>query len=214
MTLKYDAILIPGGGIKKDGSLPEWTKRRLDKAIEIFSETEYIITLSAGTTHKPPVLDKKDFPIFESVAAANYLIKKGINSRNILTEKISLDTIGNAYFTRVIHTEPKKIKKLAVITSGFHMARTKVIFKWIFSLSPLPIKYKLDFIEVSDKGIDKELINIRIEKEIKSFKQLYKTKRGIRTLSQFHSWLYTQHSAYTTDLKTDNKLSGKVLDTY
>jgi len=85
--MKCDAILIPGGGIKNDESLPEWTKRRLNKAIELFSKKGYIITLSAGTVHKPPIINKDDFPIFESVAAANFLIKNGINHKNILTEK-------------------------------------------------------------------------------------------------------------------------------
>ena len=120
-----------------------------------------------------------------------------------------MDTIGNAYFARVIHTEPKKMENLIIITSKFHMPRTKTIFNWLFSLSPLPIKYKLNFVEVSDTGINEQLIDIRIEKEKKSLIQL----NNIKNLSQFHSWLYTQHSAYATGLKP-HQLKEHILDTY
>lgn len=210
---KYDAILIPGGGIQKDGSLPEWTQRRLKKAIELFSGTEYLIPLSAGTVHKPPVLDREGFLTVESEAACHFLLKKGMASQLILAETASLDTIGNAYFSRVIHAEPARMKKLVVVTSAFHMPRTKAIFDWVYSLTPLPTQYQLEYVEVTDKGIDEELIKIRTKKEMRSLKHLQKTKKNIQTLSQFHTWLYTKHSAYSVALKP-RKLSGKVLDTY
>ena len=213
MDVKYDAILVLGGGVKKDGALPEWIIRRLNKAIEMYSGKEKIITLSAGTTHKPPVIKKNGFPLSEAEAAANFLIKKGISRENIWMEKMSLDTIGNAYFARMIHAEPAKLKKLAIITSKFHMPRTKAIFNWIFSLAPLQIEYDLDFIEADDKGIGTDLINIKKDREAVSLAKLDETKKGIRDLSQFHDWLYTKHSAYATDIKSP-KLFGKILENY
>ena len=153
----YDAILTRGGGINEDGSFPEWVKRRLDKVIKIFTDNEIIITLSAGTTHKPHPLDENKFPIYESVAQANYLISKGIPKEKILTDTISLDTIGNAFFSRVIFTELRDLRKLCIITSQFHMSRTKAIFKWVFGLNSNG--YSLDFVEVSDNNLD---MNLRI----------------------------------------------------
>lgn len=213
MTLKYDAILIPGGGVEKDGFLPEWTVRRLKKAIEMFTGDEKIIVLSAGTVHKPPVLDKEGFPIFESEAAADFLIEKGIEPENILIERNSLDTIGNAYFSRMIHVEPAKMENLVVITSEFHMSRTRAIFEWVFSILPCPIEYKLDFIEVSDDGLDEELVNLRIEKEKESLLKLNATKEKICNLSQFHDWLYSQHAAYATGLGPV-RVEGRLLESY
>ena len=46
----------------------------------------------------------------------------------------SLDTIGNAYFTAAMITEPLGLNKLAVVTSTFHNSRTEAIFNWVFAL--------------------------------------------------------------------------------
>jgi len=154
--MDYDAILIPGGGILKNGKLPLWVTRRLDLAINIY-QGEYLITLSGGTTHKPPILDEHGFVIFESIAGANYLLKKGIPREKILTETCSYDTIGNAYFARFMHTEILGLKKLLIITSEFHLARVKSVFNWIFNLDT-PFQYELNFQSVTDTEIPEDIL--------------------------------------------------------
>ena len=101
----FDAILIPGGGLLPDGKPPRWVRERLDKAIEI-ADARFFVTLSRGTVHKAPPLDERGFPIDESTASAMYLLDRGVPEDRILTETASLDTIGNAYFSRVIHIDP------------------------------------------------------------------------------------------------------------
>jgi hypothetical protein len=91
----YDAILVPGGGVRESGLLPSWVRRRLDLAVQIREES-YIVTLSAGTTRRPPPLDAGGYPIFESVAAARYLVAAGVPPHRVLAETHSYDTIGNA----------------------------------------------------------------------------------------------------------------------
>src|SRR6056297_2341497 len=103
MVKKYDAILILGGGLISKEEPKPWAKERLDEAIKSSNGKEYFIVLSAGTVHKPPFLDSEGFPVFEAEVMADYLIKKGINPKKVLTENSSYDTIGNAYFSRVIH---------------------------------------------------------------------------------------------------------------
>ncbi|NQU98492.1 YdcF family protein [Candidatus Woesearchaeota archaeon] len=198
----YDAILIPGGGVRPIGEVPEWTKRRLDKAIDIYDE-EIVICLSKGTTHKPPVLDYRGNPIMESVAAANYLIRRRIPKENIFREEESMDTIGNAYFARAFFTEPKKLKKVCIITSEFHMPRTKAIFEWVYSLKPLPVKHKLTFLTVDDEGIDENLMAAKKEKEKESLKQFEETKERIKNFKQLREWLFSEHAAYTSDLEPE-----------
>jgi len=210
---QFHAILVPGGGLLKNGRLPSWTKRRLDLAIERHNAKGYIIALSAGTVYKPPPLNGKGFPLFESVAAAEYLAARGINPKRILTEKCSYDTIGNAYFSRVIHTEPRGWSRLLVITSAFHMPRTRAIFEWVYSLTPLPLPVELAFEATSDTGLEQGLLKLRIEKEKRGLNELLATKRGIHTLEEFHQWLYSKHNAYATALNP-RKLSGDVLRTY
>lgn len=213
MGSAYDAILVPGGGVLADGELPIWTQRRLNRSIEQRQDASYIIALSAGTTHKPPPLDGDGYPIFESVAAAKYLVNRGIDPERILVETSSYDTIGNVYFARMIHVEPLNLKKLLVITSAFHMARTKAIFEWIYRLEGLPPDRQLSFETVSDEGIDHNLLAARQRKEAKSLKTLLETASQISSLKDFHQWLFREHGAYA--LATPPvRISGQALESY
>jgi len=208
----FDAILIPGGGLLKGGRLPVWTKRRLDKALEIRKD-EYIITLSAGTVHKAPQLNRKGYPLFECVRAADYLMKNGLSPKKILTEHASYDTLGNAYFARVIHTETRKWRKLLVITSNFHLKRTQEIFQWVFSLdSPRPA-YNLEFVGVADDGIDKQVLLARIKKEKDSLRKVRRLKKKITSLQKFHNWIFTNHGAYSAFVKPQRH-KGRILESY
>ena len=49
-----------------------------------------------------------------------------------------LDTIGNAAFARLMHSDIRGWRSLLVITSASHMARTRRIFDWVFTLPPGP----------------------------------------------------------------------------
>lgn len=210
----YDAILIPGGGIKNSNKLPPWVQQRFDRALEIHQK-EYIIALSAGTTHKPPPLDIDGFPIFESIVGADYLIKKGVDPRWILCETASYDTIGNAYFSRVIHVDPRGFKKLLIITSASHMPRTKAIFQWIYGLktSPGHNNYTLDFEEVPDRGMEEDLLQMRIQKEKQGLENVLHLKEKIHTFEDFLRWLFTEHGAYSV-LVPSIRLKGKILAAY
>jgi hypothetical protein len=210
---KYDAILIPGGGIREGGTLPIWTRRRLKKALEM-KDFGFIITLSAGTTHKPLPIDKNGYPIFESIAAANYLLEHGLSPYRILAEKSSYDTIGNAYFSRIIHVDPMELKRLLIITSDFHMPRTKAIFSWVYGLRKRKTEYELSFESVSDEGIDRTVLEARKEKERKSLLELSGNMKKIKTLREFHRWLFSEHDAYSIIQKVKPFLSEDVLHTY
>lgn len=210
---RFDAILIPGGGVREGGELPIWSMRRLDKALEIV-HSEFVITLSAGTTHKPTPLDRKGAPIFESVAAANYLVKHGLPTSQILTETSSYDTIGNAFFSKVIHVDPLGLRNLLIVTSDFHMPRTKTIFSWVYNLENERIAYQLDFEKVSDNGIDEIILDARKNKEAESLSQLKKLIPRITTLKSFHKWLFTEHNAYSVNKYEQTYSNDEILSTY
>lgn len=209
---KVDATLILGGGVTEEGTLPRWILSRLERSIALY-QGEFVITLSAGTVHKPPVLDAHGYPIFESILAGEYLIQRGIEPTKILAETCSYDTIGNAYFSRVIHTAPRSFRKLLVITSEFHMARTQRIFEWIYRLDPPMPGYSLQFEAAPNDGIDAAALASRTTKEQKSLDALDAITSQLNTLQQLHHWLFTQHTAYAVGLKPP-RLMGKILETY
>lgn len=190
----FDAVLVPGGGVRAGGELPLWVQRRLDRAAEL--DAPYIVTLSAGTPHRPPPLDDRGSPIFESHAGARYLIERGVPSERIVAETTSYDTIGNAYFARTIHSDPAGWQKLAVVTSAFHMPRTRLAFEWVFALPPLAHPYHLSFFETADEGLTPATLTARLDKERQSIEALEATVRDIRDLASLHRWLHLRHSAY------------------
>lgn len=209
----YDAIFIPTGGLTKQKKPHRWVLRRLDKVIEIQTGREFIIPLGAGTPHKPIVLNKSGFQIKESVASADYLVSCGIGKERILVEKFSDDTIGNGYFSRVFFTDPFGFKKILIITSDHHMPRVRVIFEWIYNLTPRKNNYSLDFISVTDNGIDPKIIKARTTKEKSSLREVLRLRKKIKTLVGFNQWLFTRHGVYAYGLKI-KKVSPKTLKTY
>jgi hypothetical protein len=209
---QYDAILIPGGGVDDNGEPHLWVKARLDHAIKL-RNTACLIALSAGTVHKRAPLDENGVPIFESVAAARYLLKHGTDADAILTETCSYDTIGNAYFSRVIHVEPAGFRRLCIITSEFHMPRTRAIFEWMYGVDNPNGSYQLAFEAVPDIGISATDLRARLAKEAASLKQFQRNAANIQSLRACHHWLFTEHAAYAVSLEA-SKVMGNALNTY
>jgi len=208
----FDAILIPGGGLRSAAAPPPWVRRRLDRAVEL-GRDELLICLSAGTTHRPPPQDAAGFPAVESVVSARYLIARGVDARRVLTETCSLDTIGNAYFTRVIHTDPRRLCRLLVITSDFHMPRTRAVFEWVFGLPGGAGPYELAFEAVPAEGIAPDALAERTARERAGLDNVRRLAGRLRTLPALHEWLFTEHAAYAPG-RTPRRTTGKNLDTY
>ncbi len=208
----YDAVLIPGGGLTQTGGLPPWVIHRLDCAVEL-QAAEWFILLSAGTVHKPPPLDEDGFPIFESRAAAVYLIEHGADPGRILIESASYDTIGNAYFSRVMHVGPGQFRRLLVITSAFHAPRTEAVFRWVYSLDVPDGWFIMDFKTVPDTDMPEEVSRERAAREAVSLGKVMKLQRKILTLTQLHEWIFTEHDAYRAGGNPES-VKGSVLDSY
>ncbi len=209
----FDCILIPGGGLLTDGTLPAWTRSRLDLACSLASQTRMIACLSGGTVHKPPPLTKEGFPVFESKAAASYLLNQGIKSSKIFCEISSYDTIGNAYFSRMLFCDPLALKAILVITSEFHLPRTEDIFKWVYNLPPRSAPFQLTFRSAPNQGISPAALQARMAREAASQKKLQETKKAIRTMKALHRWIYHEHAAYAAALHP-RRVSGNLLDSY
>jgi hypothetical protein len=212
---ELDAILIPGNGVRAGGELPSWVRLHLDRAVQIYNG-EYVIVLSAGTTHRPPPVDDRAFPVFESVAGARYLMERGIPAERILTETQSYDTIGNAFFSRVIHAEPRQMRRMLVIASDFHLARVEAVFRWIYGLHPERVQYDLRFEGVPDPGMDKAVLIARVERERERLNALAGLRQGLTTIADFHRWLFTHHDAYNATRRGfgAGEVTGPALDSY
>lgn len=181
--------------MREGGELPAWVKPRLDRALER-ADGAWLMPLSAGTPHRPPPLDARGFPILEARAEAEYLVARGADPRRILMEAASYDTIGNAYFARVIHAIPLGFRRALVITSEFHMPRTEAAFRWVWGLPAPGGECELDFESVPDEGHDAEMLRLRRAKERDGLEKLEAVRARVRTMAAFHEWLFTRHQAY------------------
>jgi hypothetical protein len=191
---EFDAVIVPGGGLDEQGNAPPWVRNRFDEAAS--QSSRFIIALSAGTPHKPPVLDSRGFPLLESVVGAEYLQDEGFPTERLLVETSSLDTIGNAYFARVIHTDVRNLRKLLVITSQFHLPRTETIFRWVFDLPPDSGEYNLKFKGVENVGLPPEKLKARENRESQQLEAVKQLTSRIRSLDALHDWSFSQHSCY------------------
>jgi uncharacterized SAM-binding protein YcdF (DUF218 family) len=208
----YDAVIVPGGGVRQGGDLPPWVKKRFDVAIQRSLEAP-IVCLSAGTVHRPNPLDQTGRAIFEASAGAHYLLRRGIPAERIHIEVASWDTVGNAYFARTMHTDPSGWRRLLVITSEHHMARTEAIFRWVFGLAP-DLGYALSFDAVPDTGIENAVLQARNDREKASLALVRALTTRFRTLAQLHHWLFTEHDAYKASLTRPEPASGLVAEAY
>ncbi len=194
--MAYDAILVPGGGVRDSGVLPPWVAARFDRALQVSPFAGYFMPLSQGTPHRPPPLNADGYPITEARAGADYLMRRGVDPARILIEESSFDTIGNAYFTRVIHVIPRALERLLVVTSAFHMPRTEAVFRWVYALDGPGPRCSLDFESVADDGIEPDALAARLAKEAESLAAFQTLPSRIRSLAELHAWMFAEHRSY------------------
>ena len=208
----YDAILILGGGVRDGGELPPWAAARFDLALERQSG-EPLVCLSAGTTHRPPPLED-GFPIAESIAGARYLLSRGIPAAQIRIENVSYDTMGNAYFAKLLFVDPPGWSRLLVITSEFHMPRTRAIFEWLFGLDGG--QYQLSFEASPNRGLTTDGEQFRSDKEQQALTGFRNVQQRISNLRHLQEWLFTEHQAYSAAgrWKQERSRDPRVLESY
>ncbi|KAG8469229.1 hypothetical protein KFE25_007747 [Diacronema lutheri] len=195
-----DAIVVPGGGLTVTGDAPAWVRARLDRALELFAANResYVILLSRGTPHKPPPLDPEGRPIDEAYVSAEYLRERSVPAQRLLQDTWSLDTIGNAAFLRFMHLEPRRLRRVAVVTNAFHMPRVAAIFDWVLGLPPVATRFDAHYVAVDDVGLTDEQLGARRAKEAASLDKLRVTIDNIRSASQLHGFLFEHHGSYAT----------------
>jgi len=116
-----DYVIILGGGLK-NGQVTKTLQYRLDQGILFLKEhpdLEVIVTGGVGLRET----------ISEGEAMKNYLVAKGIPEDKIIVESKATSTMENFKYTKQILNERtgRSDYKVLVVTSDFHMARSKVL---------------------------------------------------------------------------------------
>ena len=157
-------IVVLGGGIEsKKNNLPNnWTRLRFDKAMEVYSKSseDSVLILTTGRTYR-----LSGGTCTEARVGKNYLLnhyKGQINSENIILEEDSKDTLSNAYYVAKILTR-EKVNSFHVVTSGFHMEKSRYIFEEI--VFPRKDGWKISFHKSPNGDIDEKILQRRLNSE-------------------------------------------------
>ena len=199
---KTKCIIILGGGIGKEGKLPEWSEDRCRLAVDYYFENKNLYNLifiptSGGTYHYPNPVDNLGFTIFECNLMVNFLLKNNIPEENIFREYSSYDTIGNAFFVKTLFTDIREWFDLIVITSDFHMPRSMEIFNYLFCI--LDKRYKIQYLNCKNSVLFN--LNDRLLREEKSKCNFIENMKNINNLKEFHQWFYSTHECYKSNQK-------------
>ncbi len=139
-----DALIVMGGGVYPDGTLPDIAKDRVDKALSLQDEVEAIIMSGAYSylLDKPPAKT-------EARAQADYAVAKGADPGKIILEENSYDTIFNLYnvYNQILRNKPWK--RIGIITGDFHIQRTMAIADILlgdyYMLEAMPVRTRQGF---------------------------------------------------------------------
>lgn len=131
---------------------------RANKAIEIFKKLKINKILTIGWDYR------SDSKIPIAIAFKNYLIENGIKSSAINSDTNSRDTVGDAVFSKINFIDNMQVSEVHVVTSPYHVNRTKIIFEKILDMQI--IAHSSSF-----KSFDKSIL----EKEKKSLNAFNET---------------------------------------
>ena len=222
-----ETLVVLAGGVGEDGLPHETVLRRLQRAAQLYKAHKAatgrglsIVCNGGGTTHKPKWVDGSGYSVPEAALMGRQLVQMGVSAEDIYAEGYSDDTIGNAFFARVMHIDVRPDwSRLRIITSEFQMKRTQAIYDWVFKgLQPLPAQGReVTYDAVDDVGaMPAHALRRRRDKEEASLRafvsgDLVKLTR----LSQLHDFLFRRHSGYTSrGYLSKQRLSGALATSY
>lgn len=132
-NLEAQAVVVLGGG-KYDGEfLKEDSINRVLTAYFIHKKYNYPLILSGGAV---------EGNIPESRGMGTIFKKLGVEDNKIIEESHSRDTTENAICVERI-CKDKKIKKIILVTSAYHMKRAMMVFKkTTLEIVPYPTDFK------------------------------------------------------------------------
>ncbi|NPB08408.1 MAG: YdcF family protein [Aquificae bacterium] len=133
--VEADAIVVLGGGVYNNGRLKASSYKRLITAFLLHRETGLPLILSGGASLKA---------IPEAEVMKKLLLAFGVSEEKIFADLMSRDTGENARFVSEI-CRRKNWKKIALVTSAFHMRRASELFRREgFQVIPYPTDFKFE----------------------------------------------------------------------
>ena len=179
----FEAIIVLSNLMNSRGELNYESTLRADKAGQIFKSNKLSKVITCGWNYR------KDSIIKIADAMANYLhTKHQIPLENLIRVIDSKDTVGDAVFTRKNIIPKYNFRRLLIITSDYHVKRTKEIFKFVYGDD-----FKLSFL-----GCDIPFENDKLKSEKESLMKFKDTFKGIKkgNILEIFDCLLKKHPYY------------------
>lgn len=122
-----DALIVLANQMDSSGVLNDESKSRAILAVEIFKKRNIPRLVTCGWAYR------SDCNIEIAKAFKDYITQSlGISPERIITELKSRDTVGDAYFTKINLAIPCSWRRVCIVTSDYHLRRTREIFRFIY----------------------------------------------------------------------------------
>lgn len=124
--MNYDAVIVLANEMDADGVLNKESSLRADLAAKLVKDLKISYVITCGWDYR------SDSKVKIADALKDYLMTLGVLPERIITEINPRDTVGDAVFTRINVVETLGFTKLLVVTSNYHVTRTKKIFDFVY----------------------------------------------------------------------------------
>lgn len=112
----YDAIIVLGAQVKKDGTPNVQLSWRLDAAYDAYRQKAVPVVVCGA--------QGKDEPVAEAQAMKQYLTDRGIPEQDIMTDPASFNTSQNLKNAAELLKNRTDIHKVLIVTSDYHVPRS------------------------------------------------------------------------------------------
>jgi uncharacterized SAM-binding protein YcdF (DUF218 family) len=121
---QFDAVIVLGGGL---GSI---TTARVKRGVEVVKSCPCSRLILVGSDEEVEFMVRR-------------ALELGVNENVLFYSGGSRNTVDNAYYAKKI-LEKINAKKVALVTSEFHMERALAIFEWVlgeeYKVTPIPVQ--------------------------------------------------------------------------
>ncbi|MFC2110119.1 YdcF family protein [Bacteroidota bacterium] len=158
--MKSDVLIVLGSPNSPTGNLSSISTSRLNYCLNHFKQGNLILCTGGwGVQFNTSENSHASY-------AKQYLLENGISENCILEAALSSNTVDDAVKIKPILSKLKNIK-LTIVTSDYHIARVKLIFKEILKI------YPMEFIGV-ESNLEQEEYNLLVRHEKKAIAAIQK----------------------------------------
>lgn len=125
-----DALIVLANLMDSEGNLNNESAARLTEAVRLMNDGKSRCLVFCGWDYRTD----SSFPIAE--AFKRHAVQRlAVPVEKIETELLSRDTVGDAVFTKLRLANPRQWQDIGVVTSQYHVARTKEVFSFVYGRS-------------------------------------------------------------------------------